>query len=138
MTGEKEINQGSIFNIPNFLLIPFFVSMMYNFKIFFGVTALSLVDTYPRFRGSLMVMLFVIGKSFTGLFRLLSDHHLLPCVEGLSPATVCNVIVVLVELFLVTIIATVLPRLYSRQWISSKLPASEVTEPSENDKMINV
>ena len=52
---EMEANQFSLINIHNIMMIPFFVSMMYTYKIFFSVTANNLTDTNPRLRYELHI-----------------------------------------------------------------------------------
>jgi len=125
-------------NIHNILMIPFFLSMMYSYKVFVTLSCSSptLTGTNPKLRGALNLSMFVFCKTIAPIVALLVDNSVFPCVPGLPPVRLGAMVTVLIQMFYMTILASVLPRLYDRPWIFSKLTSVNVFEHEEVDEVM--
>ena len=72
---EGKITLGGFFspeNLHNILLIPFFLSSMYCWKIFVSVTATAMPNKNQRLRGSLLFFMFIFSKTVPTLLAILT------------------------------------------------------------------
>jgi len=120
-------------NIHNVLMIPFFVTMMYCFKVFFGLTALKMKGSNPRWRAGLLFQMFALCKAFEGIISMLEVRSVLPCIPGLPSRHMSSMLTALVQMFYLTILVAVLPRLYAKSWIDSFLPKDFSTSQSNGE-----
>ena len=60
-----------ITNLHNILIVPFFISCMYTYKVFISVTSPMLLGTNHALRGILIFIMFVFGKSSLGIINIL-------------------------------------------------------------------
>merc|ERR1719266_822387 len=68
---DKEGGFFQVSNLHNVLMIPFFVTMMYCFKVFFGLTSLMMKGSNPRWRAGLLFQMFALCKAFEGIILML-------------------------------------------------------------------
>ena len=62
---------GHLTNLHNILIIPFFLSCMYTYKVFISVTSVMLPNTNHTLRGILIFIMFVFCKSSFGIINIL-------------------------------------------------------------------
>ena len=100
-SGVVQDSAGGFFqvsNLHNILMIPFFVTMMYCFKVifihkilgprsassivkyfcvqvFFGLTALKMKGSNPRWRAGLLFQMFALCKTFEGIISVLEGNY---------------------------------------------------------------
>lgn len=117
---------GHITNLHNILIIPFFVSCMYTYKVFISVTGSMLLGTSHTLRGMLIFIMFVLCKSSFGIINMLIDTETLPCLPGLPSVWLGMLLVTMVQVVGVSVIALMIPRLYLRDW--SKVMGKTVSE----------
>jgi len=108
-------------NLHNILIIPFFISTMYTYKVFIAVTSSMLVGSSHKLRGILNFIMFVFCKSTFGFVNILIDTGFVPCIPGLSSVWLGILLVTMIQLVGVSIIALVIPRLYARDWNKVKV-----------------
>ena len=63
-------------NLHNILIIPFFISTMYTYKVFIAVTSSMLVGSSHKLRGILNFIMFVFCKSTFGFVNILIGKNL--------------------------------------------------------------
>lgn len=124
-SGVEQDSAGGFFqvsNLHNILMIPFFVTMMYCFKVFFGLTALKMKGSNPRWRAGLLFQMFALCKTFEGIISALEVRGVLPCIPGLPSKHLSHMMTAMIQMFYLTILVAVIPRLYAKSWIDSFLP----------------
>jgi len=128
----------SLRNIHNFLIIPFFISCMYSYKVFISVSSNMLTGINHRLRGILMFIMFVFCKTSFGIINFLSDQNILPCLPGLSAFWLGMLLVTMIQVVGVSTIALVIPRLYSRDWdvILARITNAEESDVVEETKLV--
>ena len=126
---QGKITLGDFFgleNLHNILLIPFFLSTMYCWKIFVSVTTTAMPNKNQMLRGSLLFFMFIISKTVPAILAILTgkryllywiflsvvglDNDIIPCLPGLPAIRVAALLVPLVEMFFISVIAVVIPR----------------------------
>ena len=126
---QGKITLGDFFgleNLHNILLIPFFLSTMYCWKIFVSVTTTAMPNKNQMLRGSLLFFMFIISKTVPAILAILTgmryllywiflsvvglDNDMIPCLPGLPAIRVAALLVPLVEMFFISVIAVVIPR----------------------------
>jgi len=115
-----KITLGGFFNLENLhnlLLIPFFVSTMYCWKIFMSVTAPAMPDKNQRLRGFLLFSIFIVCKTVPMILAILSAQNVIPCTAGVPAIRVAALLLALIEMFYVSVVGVVIPRLYSKSWV---------------------
>lgn len=118
---ESKITLGGFFNLENLhniLLIPFFISTMYCWKIFISVTSSAMKNKNPRLRGFLLFFIFIVSKTVPAILAILADNDIVPCLPGLPAIRVAALLVALIEMFFVSVVAVVIPRLYNKNWVN--------------------
>jgi len=74
----KEVTD--ISEIPSLCLIPFQLTAMYCYKVFMNYVETLLKGTFPRTRGRLIIVTFVlIGKTLTGIFSVMEGEWIFIC-----------------------------------------------------------
>ena len=74
---DGKITLGGFFNLENFhnlILIPFFVSTMYCWKIFLSVTSPAMPDKNQRLRGFLLFSMFIFCKTVPMILAILTGE----------------------------------------------------------------
>jgi len=125
---QGKITLGDFFgleNLHNILLIPFFLSTMYCWKIFVSVTTTAMPNKNQMLRGSLLFFMFIISKTVPAILAILTDNDIIPCLPGLPAIRVAALLVPLVEMFFISVIAVVIPRLYNKTWVRQLSPRAE-------------
>eukprot|EP00090_Calanus_glacialis_P020561 TRINITY_DN31676_c0_g1_i1.p1 TRINITY_DN31676_c0_g1~~TRINITY_DN31676_c0_g1_i1.p1 ORF type:complete len:322 (-),score=93.57 TRINITY_DN31676_c0_g1_i1:226-1191(-) len=128
---------GNITNLHNILIIPFFISCMYSYKVFISVTSAMLPNTNHTLRGILIFIMFVFCKSSFGIINMLIDTSVVPCLPGLSSVWMGMLLVTLIQVVGVSIIALVIPRLYARNWATVMFNMEE-GDLVEQSKLVRV
>jgi hypothetical protein len=106
-----------IANIPSFALAPFQISAMYAYKVFIRYVEPKLQGTFPRTRGRLIFVTFILCKSTGGIFSVLEGQEVLKPVEGLECINYSQLLLPLVQLGLLLPIALIIPKVYTKKWI---------------------
>jgi len=140
-SGFYPINDLSdITNIHNILIIPFFISCMYTYKVFVTITSSFQLNPKHRLRGILFFVMFVLCKSSFGIINLLVGHSVIPCLHGLPSYWLGILIVSLVQIVGVSTIGLVIPRIYSGNIERMKKETKEVEScgetKSEQSKLV--
>jgi len=120
-------------NLHNLLMIPFFISMLYCYKIFVSITSENLKNTNPKLRGSLNLSMFMFCKLSETIIGILEAKSVLPCVQGLHSTKVAGMLLILVQIFYMSTLGIILPRLYAKSWINDKMKSVNATKDG-NDK----
>jgi len=107
----------AIYNIPLALIIPVWISCSYCYKVFCDLSRPCLRGTYPRLRGDLLVLMFAIPKITRLVFLVLQDKDVTPKMDCIETGQLLKP---LVQLFLFTFFAILIPPLYSRKWTLNK------------------
>lgn len=138
-----KITLGGFFNLENLhnlLLIPFFVSTMYCWKIFVSITSSAMPNKNQRLRGSLLFSMFIFCKTVPMILAILSEKNIIPCLPGIPAIRVAALLLALIEMFYVSVIAVVIPRLYSKTWVRELSPQvgnrNNGQNQESNDKLL--
>lgn len=128
----------SLSNIHNLLIIPFFISCMYSYKVFVSISSHMLTGINHSLRGILMFIMFVFCKTSFGIINFLLDNDILPCLFGLSAFWVGMLLATMIQVVGVSTIALAIPRLYCRDWdaIRDRITIAEETDIVEETKLV--
>jgi len=105
---------GAVENIHNVIIIPFFISTMYTYKIFVSVCGPLLPDTNFRLRGNLNFFMFAMCKTVFAIVNGLNEFGVIPCLPGLPSYWLGVLIASFFQILILSPIALVIPRLYVR------------------------
>ena len=77
---QGKITLGGFFspeNLHNILLIPFFISTMYCWKIFVSVTTTAMPNKNQTLRGALIFFMFILSKTVPTILAILTGNILI-------------------------------------------------------------
>ncbi|XP_023337250.1 uncharacterized protein LOC111708184 [Eurytemora carolleeae] len=112
-------------NVPVIILIPFQIFTMYTYKVFISLAGPNLPGTYPKLRGMLIFIMFIMGKTTTGIFGALKDMGFLGYMESLPCINIGQMILPPLQLGLIIPVALIIPPLYSRSWKTKQVKMDE-------------
>jgi len=107
---------GNLLNLHNILIIPFFVSTMYTYKVMISLLRPLMVGTFPRMRGMLNFQMFVGCKTVLGIMGMLESEGVIGCLPGVPSNSGAAIIAGMAQVAFLCPACLLLPRLYARDW----------------------
>merc|ERR1712083_375955 len=124
---------GNLLNLHNILIIPFFVSTMYTYKVMISLLRPLMVGTFPRMRGMLNFQMFVGCKTALGIMGMLESEGVIGCLPGIPSNSGAAIIAGMAQVVFLCPACLLLPRLYARDWDQVRARISRADKERENE-----
>lgn len=124
----------SLSGLHSLLLVPFFLSAMYCFKVFISLTSPVMAGTNPKLRGILLFLQFGLCKAVRVVFTILANLRTFPCLPGVSASSLASLCSTAVQLVLLAALAATVPRLYSAPWTGQPRPLPRLANREEEEE----